>query len=225
MVLTRDIRQIDLTLLDPTEIEQRPGQYMQVEAPGPDGPVSRAYSISSPDYEKNKVQLIVRLVPGGIASTYLHDLRGGDTVTMTGPYGEFRLSEDPDVEIVCIGGGCGMAPMRNIIRSLHRAWPERSCWLFFGCRTLQDVFYLDAYQELATQHPNLKIIYALSEPPEDKAAWYGETGFIHLAVDKHLDAGVKRQAFLCGPPPMIEAVTDVLKTKGLTGNDIFYDKF
>jgi len=223
--LTHDIKQIDCDLVDPPEIEQRPGQYVQIEAPGPDGLVSRAYSISSPNYEKTKVQLNVRLVPGGIASTYLHGLREGDEVSMTGPYGEFRLAEDPEHEIVCIGGGCGMAPMRNIILSLYHEWPERSCWLFFGCRTPQDVFYLTEYQELAKRHPNLKIIYALSDPPTTGTPWDGETGFIHLAVDKHLAADVKRQAFLCGPPPMIEAVTDVLKAKGLTDNDIFYDKF
>jgi Na+-transporting NADH:ubiquinone oxidoreductase subunit F len=225
VTLTRDIKQLDFNLLDPDVIEQRPGQYVQIQAPSPEGPVFRAYSISSPSYEKNRVQLNVRLVPGGIASTYLHGLKEGDDVLLTGPYGEFRLSEDPEREIVCVGGGCGMAPMRNIIYSLYHQWPERTCWLFFGCRTTKDVFYLNEYRELAKQHPNFKIVYALSDPLGPDETWDGETGFIHLAVDKLLVAGVKRQAFLCGPPPMIEAVMDVLKTKGLTGGDVFYDKF
>ncbi len=225
VTLTRDIKQLDFDLLDPTEIEQRPGQYVQIQAPSPEGPVFRAYSISSPSYEKNRIQLNVRLVPGGVASTYLHGLKEGDEVLFTGPYGEFRLSEDAQREIVCVGGGCGMAPMRNIIYSLYHQWPERSCWLFFGCRTTKDIFYLDDYRMLAKRHPSFKIVYALSDPLAADETWDGETGFIHLAVDKFLAPGVKRQAFLCGPPPMIEAVMDVLKNKGLTDTDIFYDKF
>ncbi len=225
VTLTRDIKQLDFDLLDPQDIEQRPGQYVQIQAPSAEGPVFRAYSISSPNYERQRVQLNVRLVPGGIASTYLHGLAEGDPVVLTGPYGEFRLSEDPDCEIVCVGGGCGMAPMRNIIYSLYHRWPERSCRLFFGCRTTKDVFYLDEFRQLAKKHPQLKVVYALSDPLGPDESWDGEAGFIHLAVDKILTAKVKRQAFLCGPPPMIEAVMDVLKTKGSADADIFYDKF
>ena len=224
-VLTHDIKEINFELIEPGEISQRPGQYVQILAPGPDGGVFRAYSISSPAYEQNKVQLMVRLVPGGIASTYLHELEENDEVTFTGPFGEFRLSEDPDTEIICVGGGCGMAPMANIIYTLYDRWPERSCYLFFGCRSTQDVFYLKEFRELAAKHPALHVVYALSDALGPDEAWDGDTGFIHLAVDKHLEADRKRQAFLCGPPPMIDAVTDVLMEKGLKDPDIFYDKF
>jgi Na+-transporting NADH:ubiquinone oxidoreductase subunit F len=223
--LTHDIKEVRLELLDPGEITQRPGQYVQVQAPSPQGPVFRAYSISSPGYDGNVVELIVRLVPGGIGSTYIHNLEEGDPVVFTGPFGEFELSEDPDEEIVCVGGGCGMAPMKNIIHSLYRKWPDRKCWLFFGCRTTKDVFYLKAFHELAEKHPSLRVVYALSDELESGEAWDGETGFIHLAADKHLEAGVRRQAFLCGPPPMIEAVMSVLTEKGMQEKDIFYDKF
>lgn len=223
--VTGDIKEIRFALSDGDEISQRPGQYVQVQAPSPEGPVFRAYSISSPTYESDVVELNVRIVPGGIGSTYLHNLEANDDVIFTGPYGDFRLNEDPEVEIICVGGGCGMAPMKNIIYSIYDRWPERSCCLFFGCRTTKDVFYLDEYRELAEKHPNFKVIYALSDPLEPDETWDGETGFIHLSVDKHLDEDKKRQAFLCGPPPMIEAVTKVLEEKGLREEDIFYDKF
>ena len=224
-VMTHDIKEIRFSLNEPTEITQRPGQYVQVQAPSPDGPVFRAYSISSPSHEPTVVDLVVRLVPGGIGSTYLHNLNVDDPVIFTGPYGEFHLDEDPDTEIVCVGGGCGIAPMKNIIYTLYERWPDRKCSLFFGCRTTADVFYLDEFKELAVKHPNFKVIYALSDPIGPEETWDGETGFIHLSVDKHLEAGMKRQAFLCGPPPMIEAVTHVLEEKGLVEEDIFYDKF
>ncbi|MHC4478604.1 MAG: FAD-binding oxidoreductase [Planctomycetota bacterium] len=224
-VLTHDIKDLRFRLKDPAEISHRPGQYIQVQAPSREGPVFRAYSISSPVYEPNVVELVVRLVPGGIGSTYLHNLQVGDNVTFTGPYGEFYLNEDPSTEIICVGGGCGMAPMKNIIYTLYDRWPDRSCWLFFGCRTTADIFYLERLKELEGRHPNFHVLYALSDPLKPEEKWDGETGFIHLSVDKYLEAGVPRQAFLCGPPLMIEAVTRVLKEKGVAGEDIFYDEF
>ena len=223
--LTHDINEIRIRLDDPVEISQRPGQYAQIQAPSPDGPVFRAYSISSPGYEKDVIELNVRLVPGGIGSTYLHSLQEGQEVTFTGPYGEFILNEDPSVEIICVGGGCGMAPMRNIILSIYDQWPDRSCWLFFGCRTTADIFYLKEWEELAQKHPNFHVVYALSDELAEGETWEGDKGFIHLAVDKYLTETVQRQAFLCGPPLMIDAVTKVLLDKGLPAEEIFYDKF
>lgn len=223
--LTHDIKEIRFNLDEGDEITQRPGQYIQIQAPSPDGPVFRAYSISSPAYDKTSVELMVRLVPDGIGSTYLHNLQAGDRVSFTGPYGEFYLNEEPDTEIVCVGGGCGMAPMKNIIYTIYDRWPDRVCWLFFGCRNTKDIFYLEEFEALAKKHPNLKIKYALSDQLEPDEVWDGDTGFVHLASDKHLEPGLKRQAFLCGPPPMIEAVTVVLKEKGISGDDIFYDEF
>ena len=223
--LTHDIKEIRLRLDDPDEISHRPGQYVQIQAPSPEGYVFRAYSISSPAHEKNIVELIVRLIPGGIGSTYLHNLNVGDKVVFTGPYGEFVLNDDPSVEIVCIGGGCGMAPMKNIICTLYDRWPERSCRLFFGCRTTKDVLYLDQFRQLAEQHPNFHIVYALSDPLGPDEHWDGETGFIHLATDKMLEPAAGRQAFLCGPPPMVEAVIRVLHDKGFAPQDIYYDEF
>ena len=222
--LTYDIREVNLELVEPEEIKHRPGQYVQIMAPSPEGPVFRAYSISSPAEAHNKVQLIVRLVPDGIASTYIHGLQEGDEVMFTGPYGEFKLSEDPNAEIICVGGGAGMAPISCIIHSIYEKWPDRKCQLYFGCRAMRDVFYIDQFKELAEKHPNFKYHYALSEPQEADN-WSGDTGFIHLSADRRLEKGVKRQAFLCGPPPMIEAVTEVLRVKGIEEADIFYDKF
>jgi Na+-transporting NADH:ubiquinone oxidoreductase subunit F len=223
--LTHDIKEIRLRLEEPDQISHRPGQYVQVQAPSLEEPVFRAYSISSPVYEPNLVELVVRLVPGGIGSTYLHDLQVGETVNFTGPYGEFVLTENPSVEIVCVGGGCGMAPMKNIIFTIYNKWPDRSCWLFFGCRTTKDIFYLEQFEKLAKKHTNFHVVYALSDKLDKNEKWAGETGFIHLEVDKKLEKGIRRQAFLCGPPPMIEAVTRVLEEKGVNAEDIFYDEF
>ena len=222
--LTRDMKEINLVLNDPPEISQLPGQYVQVQVPSRKE-VFRAYSMSSPVYEKNKVSLVVRVVPGGLCSVYLFNLKQGEVVKFTGPFGEFRWNEDPSTDFICVGGGSGMAPMRNIIYSLYDRWHDRNCWLFFGCRTMDDVFYLDEYKKLSREHPNFHVVYALSEEKNPDKSWDGETGFIHLSVDKYLEPGGKRQAFLCGPPPMIEAVMRVLEKKGVKQSDMFYDKF
>jgi Na+-transporting NADH:ubiquinone oxidoreductase subunit F len=223
--LTYDTKEIRLRLDEPDEISHLPGQYVQVRAPSPDGPVFRAYSISSPVYEPNMVELVVRLVPGGVASTYLHSLRVGDEAVFTGPYGEFRLSEDPSVEVVCVGGGCGVAPIKSIVYTLYDRWPGRSCWLFFGCRTTRDMFYLDVFKNLERKYDNFRVVYALSDKLGPDERWFGDTGFIHLAVDKYLEPGIRRQAFLCGPPPMVQAVMRVLQTKGVGSKGIYYDEY
>ncbi len=224
VTLTHDIKEINFELLDSEELEHRPGMYIQVQAPSPDGPVFRAYSISTPVYTKNEVQIIVRLIPDGIASTYLHNLKEGDEVMFTGPYGEFKLSENPDTAVMCIGGGSGMAPIKSIIESIYYEWPDRTCYLFFGCRSTSDVFYLDKFREMQKKFPNLKVHYALSDPKEGEQ-WDGDSGFIHLSVDKRLPDSLDLQTFLCGPPPMIEAVKGVIKDKGYNPDEAFYDKF
>ena len=223
--VTPDIKEIRFELIEPAEIEFRPGQYVQVKCPDPDGDfLFRAYSISSKVSEKTEVELNVRIVPGGIGSTYLHNLEEGDPVTFTGPFGEFELDPDADTEIICVGGGCGMAPMKSILQTMFEENPGRKAWFFFGCRGTGDIFYLDDYRAMEERYPGFRVVYALSDMKPGEQ-WQGEKGFIHLSVDKLLGVGGKRQAFLCGPPPMIEAVMDVLDEKELAEQDIFYDKF
>jgi Na+-transporting NADH:ubiquinone oxidoreductase subunit F len=223
--LTYDILEIRLELDDAVSVAERPGQFIRLEVPFEGRPVHRAYSISSLASEDGVVELIVRLVPDGVGSLYVHGLEAGDCVKFMGPYGEFRLDEDPDVDVVCVGGGSGIAPIKNVIYSIYERWPERRCWLFFGCRGQRDVFYFDEFTELAERHPGFKAVYALSDP-EEGVPWDGETGFVHLSVDRHLErSDARRQALLSGPPPMVKAATEVLSQKGFAPEDIFYDKF
>ena len=109
-------------------------------------------------------------------------------------------------------------------RNMAEKGIERKTTFLFGVRSTEDLFIVDELKELENKMPNFKFIPTISRPDPNQK-WDGETGFVHLAADKHLDPGVKRQAFLCGPPPMIEAVTVVLKEKGIAADDIFYDEF
>lgn len=223
-LLTSDTREIQLKLMEPEDIEFRPGQYVQVFVPGTGETTFRAYSIASPPSRRHEVELLVRLIPGGLGSTYLHSVQVDDEVTFTGPYGEFVLDDDASSELICVGGGCGMAPMRSILRHIHEVAPEQRCWLFFGARTALDAMYHSDFLALQAAMPNLRIHYALSEP-EQSPDWEGETGFIHESVARHLCTEGARQAFLCGPPPMIEATMTVLSERGIDRERVFYDEF
>lgn len=222
--LTHDTRELKLKLIEPSTIDFRPGQYVQVLVPSKGERIFRAYSISSPPSDDGTIELLVRLVPKGVGSTYLHRLEVGEELVFTGPYGEFELDEREDVELICVGGGCGMAPMHSLLRHVAKQQPNRPCNLFFGAGTADDIMYHKEFTALQEKMPSFEMHYALSEP-HASPEWEGERGYIHESVDKHVKEGVGKQAFLCGPPVMIEAVTRVLLAKGLTKDRIFYDEF
>ncbi len=221
--LTHDIKHIVLRLDEPKTIRFKPGQYVQFKVPGTDE--FRAYSIASSPSQDGKIELIIRLVPGGLCSTYIHEvLDVNDGITITGPYGEFFLREDSNKDIVCIGGGCGMAPIRSIVYHLKEKNMPRKIMYFFGARRTIDLFYTEELHEIQRQFPNFRYIPALSEPkPEDK--WEGETGLITQVVERYVENGANMEAYLCGPPPMIDASLKVLTKKGIPLENIYYDKF
>lgn len=221
--LTHDIKFIRFTLHEPKSIKFKPGQYVQFKIPGTDE--FRAYSIASDPAQDGIIELIVRLVPNGLCSTYIHEvLDTNDQIKLTGPFGDFYLRTDSDRDIVCIGGGCGMAPIRSIISYLAAQGMPRRLYYFFGARTTRDLFFTEALQALEKKFPNFKYIPALSEPkPQDK--WEGEVGFITQVAEKYLDEKSQKEAYLCGPPPMIDASLRVLTKKNIAPQNIYFDKF
>lgn len=223
-LVAADIREIHLALPEGTELPFVPGQYVQVQVPNRKETVFRAYSLASPPSRKNEIELLVRHIPEGLGSTYLHSLKAGEPVTFTGPYGDFKLEESSERALVCVGGGVGMAPMRSLLRHLAEVNPEKECWLFFGARTEEQLLYRKEFAELAAKMPHFHLHFALSEP-EKSPEWKGETGFIHQSVEANLPSGSACQAFLCGPPKMLEAARKVLRGKGLADTDIFADEF
>ncbi len=221
--LTHDIKYVCLKLIKPEKISFKPGQYIQIKIPGTDE--FRAYSIASPPSKQNIIELTVRLVPGGLCSTYIHQVMEiGDKVVLIGPFGDFYLREDSNRKIVAIGGGCGMAPIRSIIYYLKEKNMPRQFIYFFGARQRRDLFYTEELKKIEEEYPNFKFIPALSEPrPSDH--WDGEVGLITQVVEKYLESGENTEAYLCGPPPMIDAAIKVLTKKGIPENYIYYDKF
>ena len=188
--------------------------------------VQRAYSMASPAYEKNYVELMIRLVPEGICTTWVHHhLKEGDTVRLIGPMGDFQL-HDGEGEIIMVAGGSGMAPMVSLLAEMAKNRETRKATYFFGALAKKDMFYLDEMAQFEKQLPNFKFAPALSAPePDDN--WDGEIGLITQPLEKHLkeiDTG-KAQGYLCGSPGMINACIAIMKNFGITSERIFFDPF
>ena len=224
--LTHDVKELRIRLVEPQTIPFTAGQYVQLEAPAygrnPE-PVYRAYSISSPPGEGGCVELIIRLVPGGICTTWVFTvLQEGDEVTFNGPYGSFGLS-DSDEAMIWIAGGSGMAPFWSMIRHMKAAGIARPCSYFFGAVDRRDLFLVEELRQLAEELGWFTFVPALSGT--DLAGWTGERGRITDVVDRHTASGDPREAYLCGSGGMIDAALRVLGAKGFPDERIYYDKF
>jgi Na+-transporting NADH:ubiquinone oxidoreductase subunit F len=200
--------------------------------------VSRAYSMASYPLERTTIKLNVRIatpppgaddsVPPGIMSSFIFNLKPGDKATISGPYGEF-FAKDTDNEMVFIGGGAGMAPMRaHIFDQLKRLHSTRKISFWYGARSLKEMFYVQEFDELARDNDNFDWHIGLSEPlPEDN--WTGYTGFIHNVLhDEYLSkhsAPEDCEYYLCGPPMMNTAVIKMLEDLGVTPDHILLDDF
>ena len=225
--MTADIREVRIALAEPESIEFVAGQYIQLEAPAcGDNPESvyRAYSLSGPPEETSHIELIIRLVPGGICTTWVFErLAEGDEVAFNGPYGEFRLSET-DREMIWIAGGSGMAPFGSMVRHMKAQGLARPCRFFFGALGQDDLFLQDELRRMETELEGFRFIPALSAEPPD-SDWSGERGLITDVVDRNVAAGSPAEAYLCGSAGMIDAAIAVLQAKGIAEDRIFYDKF
>jgi len=225
--LTHDIKELRIRLTEPERMDFVAGQYVQLEAPAygdnPE-PVYRAYSMSSVPSEDGVVELIIRLVPGGICTTWVFTiLQEDDEVTFSGPYGDFRLSES-DRAMVWIAGGSGMAPFWSMVRHMKEKGIARPVRYFFGAVRRKDLFFVDELRALEAELEWFTYVPALSGET-DHDPWAGERGLITEVVDRHVENGAELEAYLCGSPGMIDAAAKVLHAKGITEERTYYDKF
>ena len=202
-----------------------------------DEPVIRAYSMANYPEEKGVVKFNIRIatpppgsqgIPPGQMSSYVFNMKPGDKITVYGPFGEF-FAKDTDAEMVFIGGGAGMAPMRShIFDQLKRLKSKRKMSFWYGARSLREMFYEDEYDMLARENDNFDWHVALSDPqPEDN--WEGLTGFIHnVLLEEYLKdhpAPEDCEYYMCGPPMMNQAVINMLKDLGVEDENIMLDDF
>ncbi len=199
--------------------------------------ITRAYSMANAPEERGVIILNIRIasppprssgVPPGKLSSYIFNLKPGDNVTVRGPYGEF-FARETDKEMIFVGGGSGMAPMRShIIDQLKRLKTKRKISFWYGARSLKELFYRADFDGLAAEYENFQWHIALSEPsPEDN--WTGPTGFIHQVLYENYikdhPAPEDCEYYLCGPPPMLSALTGMLIDNGVEEEDIMFDEF
>lgn len=223
--LTHDMRRLVLKLVDPPEMQFIPGQYAELYIPGTQE--HRAYSMSNTPATDERAEFIIKVYEGGEFSSELLDkkLEVGDEMTMSVPYGVFTLREKSDGDIIFIGGGSGTAPILSILRHMVENGIDRNATFYYGARAKKDLFYLDEMQKIGEQLPGeFQFVPALSEPDEDDD-WDGETGLITDVIERLEDDLGGMEAYLAGPPPMIDAALPVLMRMGLGEDHIYYDKF
>ncbi|MFC1817242.1 NADH:ubiquinone reductase (Na(+)-transporting) subunit F [Thermodesulfobacteriota bacterium] len=204
---------------------------------GSQEPVNRAYSLANPPSEKNALRFTIRIAtpppgagdaPPGVGSSYIFNLKPGDRVILSGPYGEFFI-KDTENEMCFVGGGAGMAPLRSQIRhQLLTLQTKRKMTFWYGARSKPEMFFDDEFRGLEKNCENFSYHVALSEPqPEDN--WEGLTGFIHQRLYDHYLSSHQDpttiEYYICGPPMMLNAVIQILDDLGVEAEMIAYDDF
>ena len=216
--VTHDMRHLVVRLLEPGEVKFFPGQYMDIAVPGT-GEV-RSFSMANTSARDGLLEFVIKVYPDGLFSHFLDTtLQPGDRLELTGPFGVFTLREG-DEELVFIGGGAGMAPVLSLLRSMAERGIGRKATFFYGARGQRDLCFEGELRSLAEKLPDFTYVPALSEDD-----WAGETGFVTDVVKRLAGDLARAHAYVCGPPPMVEAAIPLLQTLGVPEKRIYYDKF
>ena len=212
--LTHDVRQLDLRLIAPKTIIFKPGQFVSFEVfhPQTGHVVTRPYSIASQPSRSDVITLLFNLVPGGPGSTYLFNLKEGEKTHFKGPAGNFYLRDDPNRELLFIGTGTGIAPIRSMLLANAERPDARPATLFWGLRGQRDLYYQEEMAEMTRRTPTLTAITTLSRP---EPAWSGLSGRVLRLIEERIVSVNKLAVYLCGNSAMIADATSLLQKKGL----------
>lgn len=223
--VAESVKTLVFKLREGESLHFKPGQYMQVFYQLPWEKAIRAYSLSSDPRVEQSFSLDVQRVEGGLMSTYLHQLQTGQQIEVCGPFGEMFLDPEATAQpVVLVAGGVGLAPMRSMLASLLHGGFTQPVMLFHGVRSRKNLYYEEYYRELARQFPRFSYVPALSNPMIEEG-WTGARGMVHQVLEQQLQPAAFTAAYVCGPAPMMQAVTRVLVAKGLPESRIFTDPF
>lgn len=205
------------------------GQFLMLHVPKTtEPPVRRAYSICSPPHDDGAVEVVVKRVEGGLASSYLFGLSATTRVTLDGPYGAFVLPTPLPKELVFVCTGTGIAPFRAQIQTLFKTGTDAALprlTLIFGVRYEDEVLYDDEWRALAAAHPNFRYLPTISRPRNTPTPWTGETGYVQTKLAQHAPAGPEKAVFICGLWDMISAVENTCRDLGYTKQQIHYERY
>jgi len=216
--VTHDMVHLVLRLIEPDEVKFFPGQYMDITVPGTDQ--VRSFSMANTSSRDGLLEFVIKVYPDGLFSEFLdQQLAVGDRLELSGPFGVFTL-RDSDADLVFVGGGAGMAPILSLLRSMADRGIDRKATFFYGARGQRDLCFEEELRAIAEKLPNFTYVPALSD--ED---WAGENGLITDVVKRLTGTLARAHAYVCGPPPMVEAALPLLETLGVEGKRVYYDKF
>ena len=212
--LTDDVRQLDLRLIAPKTIAFKPGQFVSFEVfdPQTGHVVTRPYSIASQPSRSDVITLLFNLVPGGPGSTYLFNLKEGDKTHFKGPAGNFYLRDDPNRELLFIGTGTGIAPIRSMLLANAERPDPRPATLFWGLRGQRDLYYQEELANMTRRMPTVTAITTLSRPDP---GWSGLSGRVLRVIEERIVSVKNLAVYLCGNSAMIADATALLQKKGL----------
>jgi propane monooxygenase reductase component len=222
--VTHDMRHLVLRLTEAGEFRFFPGQYVDLKVPGTDE--TRSFSMANiTTKDGGLLEFVIKVYPDGLFSHFLDtQLQVGDRLELSGPFGVFTLREGVDVELVFVGGGAGMAPILALLRSMVERGIDRKATYYYGARGRKDLCFEKELRALESELPAFTFVPALSEPA-DGDDWDGETGLITDVV-RRLAGDLKgAHAYVCGPPPMVEAAMEMLTAAGVDEKRVYYDKF
>ncbi|WP_370962859.1 FAD-binding oxidoreductase [Amycolatopsis sp. cg9] len=218
--VTHDLRHLVVRLDE--ELKFFPGQYLDFAVPGTEE--TRSFSMANTSARDGLLEFVIKIYPDGLFSRFLDTrVAVGDRLRVTGPFGVFTLRDNPGKDLVFVGGGAGMAPILALLRSMAERGLDRKAVFYYGARRRHDLCFEAELRELEEKLPDFRYVPALSEPGDDD--WTGETGFV---TDVLRRAGLDlsgADAYVCGPPPMVEAALELLPALGVADKRVFYDKF
>ncbi len=222
--VTHDMRHLVLQLVEPTDLAFFPGQYVDIAIPGTEA--TRSFSMANISAkESGQLEFVIRCYPDGQFSKFLDSgLEIGDRLDVVGPFGVFTLRDGRDSDLIFVGGGAGMAPILSVLRALAEKGSDRKATYYYGARGRRDLCFEKELLALQEQLPNFRFVPALSEPSDDEP-WDGETGFVTEVIKNSETDLAGADAYVCGPPPMVEAAMEVLTALGVDEKHIYYDKF
>jgi propane monooxygenase reductase subunit len=222
--VTHDMRHLVLRLVEPQEIKFFPGQYVDIAVPGTES--TRSFSMANTSSrESGQLEFVIKIYPDGLFSHFLDtQLAVGDRLDLTGPFGVFTLREGFDTDLVFVGGGAGMVPILSLLRAMAERGIDRQATYYYGARGRRDLCFEQELRALEEALPRFRYVPALSEPAEGDG-WDGEVGLITDVVKRHESDLKSAHAYVCGPPPMVEAAMPMLTGLGVPEKRIYYDKF
>jgi NAD(P)H-flavin reductase/ferredoxin len=217
--LTPTIRGVMLRLLDPPQMRFTAGQFVNVEVPGTG--TSRAFSMANAPSASSRIELIVRIFPGGQFSEYLKHAEKGQIVRVSGPLGSLRVRLSYR-RILMIAGGSGLAPLLSMLTDLTQKNDRRPVTVFFGARTREELYHLDRMNALCDLRPQAEFVPVIEDAD---GAWEGETGRVTDAIARRVRSLRGYDAYLCGPPPMVEAARELVIKLGVREANVYFDAF